>query len=98
MDILEFHTPHPWIILKKLWKETNIKHSDLYVTHFYAARKNAPGEYDLYIVMKRCDEILSRLIKKVHRSKKYGVRKFPTIFLKDSLIGTTWQFLTTFDN
>merc|ERR1712176_250463 len=54
-------------------------HSDLYVTHFYAPNKEKT-KLNLFIVMKKCDIVLSDLIERVHAN---GRKKFPVKILKD---------------
>ena len=54
-------------------------HSDLYVTHFYAPNKEKT-KLNLFIVMKKCDIVLSDLIERVHA---HGRQKFPVKILKD---------------
>ena len=63
-------------------------HSDLYLSHFYGISDNDPDSYDLFIVMKRCELILSDLIIAVHgpqcKTRNFTpAKKFPTIILKD---------------
>ena len=73
---------------KKLWKESEKWHSDLYLTHFYAISEKDPSKYMLYLVLKRCDLILSELIIKFHgnncRNRNFiATKKFPVILLKN---------------
>ena len=41
-------------------------HSDQYIDHFYAPSTKDPNKFDLYIIMKRCDLMVSELIDLVH--------------------------------
>ena len=73
---------------KKLYKESDNRHSDLYLTHFYAISEKDPSKFMLYLVLKRCDLILSELIIKFHgknctNRKFIATKKFPVILLKN---------------
>ena len=66
--------------------------SDLYITHFYVPRasdKKSREKFDLFIVMKRCELILTELIERVHgaefirRRDLNPTRKFPVVLLKN---------------
>ena len=63
-------------------------HSDLYIDHFYAPSVIGTKKLDLFIIMKRCDSIVSDLIDLVHGSTNVRnkrnfktINKFPTIIL-----------------
>ena len=67
---------------------TDFAHSDLYLNHFYCASEKDPTAFDLFIVMKKCDLVISDLIKLIHGPKCKlrsftPTKKFPTIILKD---------------
>ena len=73
---------------KKLCLESLPQYSDLYITHFYAQSEKDPSKFYLYLVLKRCDLILSDLIFKIHgkncrRRNFTATKKFPTILLKN---------------
>ena len=74
---------------KKLKSSFDWDHSNLYLGHFYVQSNENSSDYELYIVMNKCEIILHDLIKKVHNledGKEFDqsfkpVKKFPVSVL-----------------
>ena len=74
---------------KRLLKASDPMHSNLYVNHFYFSSEDKPSKFDLYIVLRKCEVIISNLIEKVHHLKSghtydknfVASEKFPTSVL-----------------
>ena len=66
------------LMQKKIYRSDQKEFSGLYQTHFYALSKSEPKKFDLYIVLEKCQIIVSDLIKKVHKLNPNLDQKFTT--------------------